>query len=317
MTAETKGLHGVMEKSLEEGVLLRERIRELLEHDGSRVTELRILMDWDVSQFVKNNLSRVEDLRKALTLTGSEQNVQAMSCKDYVAQTWGDSGLKVLDSLIESLREGHAEPNDSERRVGRFVDKEPHVIFNIFDHQTSDSKGYYVEITASGNLLVELMEQIAWLGSAFTYAQENSRHGPFQAMGYYQRSDSSRSPPTYILDTKLCPLQGDSCWFKFLQRATLAVGFPVRKRQEGEGLEIPFPLLKRIADTTITMDYDDGTIFVAESIVLYPARKLIDGIQWHIIDVTLGKEAFQVLNQSEWYQTRDIDHLTNSMAYLG
>lgn len=89
MMAVKKGLHGLVEKLLQAGALLRRSIRDqlILEHNRSQVTELEISVDWNVPQFVKNELSGVEDLRKAVTLTGSVQNAQMMSCEDYVAQT--------------------------------------------------------------------------------------------------------------------------------------------------------------------------------------------------------------------------------------
>jgi ankyrin repeat protein len=330
MMALKKGLHGVVDKLLQAGALLREAIQKqvILGRNGSQVTGVEISVDWNVSQFVKNELSGVEDLRKAVTLTGSVQNAQMMSCEDYVAQTWGNSGLKVLDTLIESLRRGHAELNDSERRAEGFVGRsmERYAESNIPDRQrvTFDSKGDTVRITVNApeKFTVDLMEQIAWLGCVFTCEQENSGHGPFLATGYYWRPfDFDYQSLSYHLVIKSCSLKGyleEPCWTNILRSATLAVGFPLRKRPEGIGLEIPFPLLLRFADISVSMDYDGGTILVGASTILFPSQKLEDGIQWHIADATSAQEAVQVIDRSpNWIQTRDIGELAEFRAYLG
>lgn len=303
-----KQLHGVVETLLQAGALIRESIREQisLEQNGSQVIKIEIWANWEISQFVENELSGVDDLRKVVTLTGSLQNAQMMSCEDYVAQTWGDGGLRFLDTLIEVLKNGGTVSSNFDGRALKFVSSRGH------------QRNMKIVAEAPQVEIVDLMEQIAWLGCLFARGKTKSEHGPFLATGFYL-SDSI--PGCYELHIQSNPRKGhlvEPCWTQILRRATLAVGFPVRKRPEGVGLEIPFPLLLRFADISVCMEYGGGTLLVGESIILFPSRKLEDGIQWHLADATSAQEAIQVIDQSsDWIRTDNIGQLAELRAYLG
>lgn len=91
----------------------------------------------------------VEDLRKVVTLTGSVKNSQLMSCEDYVAHTWHDSGLDILDTLIKALKFGDAESNIDDRMV-------------TFRSYGASLMGILIW-GATQSHIVDIMEQIAWL----------------------------------------------------------------------------------------------------------------------------------------------------------
>uniref|UniRef100_A0A093UL03 Ankyrin-3 n=1 Tax=Talaromyces marneffei PM1 TaxID=1077442 RepID=A0A093UL03_TALMA len=261
MLALQRGLHDVVEKLLQAGATLKgsilQQVATVLDEERlGKVVEIR--PSWNAPQFIQQELSgRAEGLREVITLTGSVRNAQMMSCKDYVAQTWGDSELVVLDTLIEALKTGHAVSDLSD---GPFL-----------------TTGCYSWVPSRGQ--------------------------------YFRLSVQDYSMDGYL---------DKPCLTNILQKATLAVGFPVRDRPDGIGLEIPFPLLLRFADISVSMEYDNGTILVGESAILFPSRKLSDGIQWHIANATSAQEAVQVIAQSpDWIRTQDIGHLAELRAYLG
>lgn len=308
MMALEKGLHGVAEELLQAGALSKEPIRQQLATttlDDRQVVE--IVAYWDISEFVHSQLPNekvVEDLRKVVTLTGSVKNSQLMSCEGYVAQTWHDSGLDILDTLIKALKVGDAESNIDDRRV-------------TFRSYGASVMGILIW-GATQSHIVDIMEQIAWLGCVFTCKQREHSHGPFLATANYWFSSTSPILHLPVQNYSLDGYLNEPCWTNILRKATLAVGFPVRKRKEGLGLEIPFPLLLLFADISVSMDYDGGTLLVGESTILFPAQQLVDGIQWHIADARSGQEAVQVIAQSsEWIRTNDIGQLAQHRAYLG
>lgn len=296
-------LHDVVEILLEAGALVREAIKDVVwRYHGPQWDQIELEVKWRVLHFVQNELSgNVDDLRKVVALTGSLKNAQMMSAEEYVAQTWNGSGLKVLDTFIEVLRTGYAELDISAGQK---------VTFRI-DHETTR-----ITLQTSQEHTVDIMEQIAWFESVFTYNEVKSKpRGPFLVGGYYSFSSASQC---YRLSIEHCTPIAGPCWTKILRSATLAVGFPVRKRPEGIGLEIPFPLLLRFADISVSMEYDGGTLLVGESTILFPARKLEDGIQWHVTDATSAKDAIQVIKGSpDWIRTNDIGQLAQLRVYLG
>ncbi|KUL83211.1 hypothetical protein ZTR_10023 [Talaromyces verruculosus] len=272
----------------------------------SQSSGVELEVRWRVPQFVQNELfGKVDDLRKVVTLTGSVKNAQMMSVEDYVAQTWEHNGLRVLGALIEMMQTGYAELDMPAGKTATFK---------------SDGRGLLrIALKTSQEHTVDIMEQIAWLGSVFTHGKTKPKdRGPFLATGYYWFSSTSQC---FCLSIENDPLEGyinEPCWTSILRSATLAIGFPVRKRQEGVGLEIPFPLLLRFADISVSMEYDGGTILVGESTILFPSRKLEDGIQWHVTDATSAQDAVQVINRSpDWIRNDDIGQLAEHRAYLG
>lgn len=65
-------------------------------------------LDWDVRDFFKQqkyDVKASEAFPKVITLTGSDRDVQALTCADYVSQTWpltGPDMLKLVQNVLDS-----------------------------------------------------------------------------------------------------------------------------------------------------------------------------------------------------------------------
>jgi hypothetical protein len=57
-------------------------------------------VDWELAQYCKDELYDNMSLHRVLTITGSLESAQAAACEDYVRQTWGERGLKLLDGIV-------------------------------------------------------------------------------------------------------------------------------------------------------------------------------------------------------------------------
>jgi hypothetical protein len=71
-------------------------------------------LDWDPLSFVKEQQyteSPDEALERAITLTGSANNVQALTAGEYLSQTWAATGKYVMRLVTNVLR------NTAERHV--------------------------------------------------------------------------------------------------------------------------------------------------------------------------------------------------------
>lgn len=68
------------------------------------------------------------------------------------------------------------------------------------------------------------------------------------------------------------------------QEGVTVCGFPVAKREEDEGLEIPLQLPTMIAGVKGSMEYEGDTIYVGPSRILFPTRLLRITVQWHYIE---------------------------------
>jgi hypothetical protein len=65
-------------------------------------------LQWEVPDFLRNCFAEGQELSRVLTLTGEAINAQAMSCSDYLEQTWPVLGRVLLEGLQEALYRGKA-----------------------------------------------------------------------------------------------------------------------------------------------------------------------------------------------------------------
>jgi hypothetical protein len=70
-------------------------------------------LQWEVPDFLRDYFAEGQELSKVLTLTGEAINAQAMSCSDYLEQTWPVLGRVLLEGLQEALYRGKASKMDS------------------------------------------------------------------------------------------------------------------------------------------------------------------------------------------------------------
>ena len=72
----------------------------------SQVFQANFNMDWDLPNFLRDqeyNTTLEIAVERAITITGSSSNAQALSCMDYVCQTWPSSGREVVRVLQKAL----------------------------------------------------------------------------------------------------------------------------------------------------------------------------------------------------------------------
>src|SRR5438034_1422270 len=74
------------------------------------------------------------------------------------------------------------------------------------------------------------------------------------------------------------------CWYPLFVRSVIAVGFPIRERKQGKGLEISPVVMASLAGVAFPVEYDGGLILKGLSTILIPAEPLdADGaVQWHL-----------------------------------
>ena len=63
-------------------------------------------MDWDLPNFLRDqeyDTTLEIAIERAITVTGSSSNAQALSCIDYMCQTWPSSGREVVRVLQKAL----------------------------------------------------------------------------------------------------------------------------------------------------------------------------------------------------------------------
>jgi hypothetical protein len=71
-----------------------------------QILQARFDIDWDLPNFLKGqeyDTTLEFAFERAITITGSKDNAQAMTCMDYMCQTWPSSGREVVQALKNAL----------------------------------------------------------------------------------------------------------------------------------------------------------------------------------------------------------------------
>jgi hypothetical protein len=127
--------------------------------------------------------------------------------------------------------------------------------------------------------VVEIAQQLAWLGSAL-------RISPFgDKVAYTKPILASLSTTEVFIEYQHTPVHAteQSCWLPLFSGAVIASGFPIPKRGEEMGLEIPLELLAGIGGIQHAVEFQGGVVMKGFSQMFVPVRKTDDRVQWHAI----------------------------------
>jgi hypothetical protein len=75
---------------------------------GQAVKTCRFDIDWDLSGFLKEKYINEDGLQlgSLITIVGSGEDVQALTCAEYLTQVWPTTGLETLAALQGALNNG-------------------------------------------------------------------------------------------------------------------------------------------------------------------------------------------------------------------
>lgn len=123
------------------------------------------------------------------------------------------------------------------------------------------SKENEMRITTESSSLeefIDITEEIAWFGCVFEHKDTPIVTGPFLTTPRFSASGND----TFTLSFEQYPLlfPDKLLWTKFLRDYNLVVGFSVKSREDGMGVEISFSLLLRLFDIVVPIEYRPGTI---------------------------------------------------------
>ena len=73
---------------------------------GQAVSKAKFVICWSLSEFLKEQYPEELDpqLGSLITIVGSGDDVQALTCSQYMSQVWPVTGLETLDALQEAFK---------------------------------------------------------------------------------------------------------------------------------------------------------------------------------------------------------------------
>ncbi|KAN0073022.1 hypothetical protein V8E54_009136 [Elaphomyces granulatus] len=245
-------------------------------------------------------------VEKVITLTGSARDAQALTCGQYLCQTWPSAGECVI-RLVKDVVQG----GPDHRHTCYLPD---HTKLTAWIH---DSK-FVIEVFGTGYSVAETGEQFAWLSAAL-------RSSPYTlgvacctpSIGEIRVGTSLHSSPrtttTHQIFCKLdftiqecgeCfgPSNGQ-CWHKMFRNPIIVQGYPIPNRSEpSTGLEIPLEIIAGLFRTRRVNTFNGKLFIKAFSIMLVPTRQSEDLFIWHLLYNKNGSR---------------ISYLDNTLAFTG
>ncbi|CAH0021594.1 unnamed protein product [Clonostachys rhizophaga] len=248
-------------------------------------------LDWDIHAFFENQeySNRPEDtLETVITLTGSSLDAQAATCAQYIDQTWPSTG-HVMIELIKGVlgsEDGSYQIDSSGKATLRTVIARPRLM---------------VEICGDIASVIEVGEQLAWLGAALrtSQRQEGVVYCTPQVLDLPQDSTflhqfKSRPLSADLLFCQIGFLQEDipgspepmngRCWHDVFRNPVIVRGYPIRQRVEyGTGLEMPLNIMAGLVQTQQVDRFKDKMYIKGFSTMLILTRRNEDSLYWHLV----------------------------------
>jgi hypothetical protein len=150
---------------------------------------------------------------------------------------------------------------------------------------------YTVSIDATGTecSLVELGEQLAWLGSAL-------RSSPSEEKMAYStaniRTLNSSLTPHFFLEFRIEDLKADeidqlsngNCWQPLFKNPVVVKGYPILTRDHGErGLEIPLDMMASLGDASRTTVFDRSIVIKGFCTLFVMTKRIENSVLWHFL----------------------------------
>lgn len=273
--------------------------------EGCKVT---YFVDWQPLAFLSEQDYEdqgAEAIAKAITLTGSWQDAQAFSCRDYLTQTWSLTGRQIMRLIQDLLRDCNA---------GTKVNRESYFRQKLFGHTEYEShancllgkcpngtrlSAWLVEsslvVEASGvpDFVAEIGEQLAWIGAALR--PSSCLHGVACCVPIIERIGTITSTRTDSIHCRVGfnveEYNGPSsnangqCWHAMFRRPVIVKGYPIPRRPQADtGLELSLDIMAALACTRYANVFDSKVFIKGFSTILVPTKRLDDDVLvWHLL----------------------------------
>ncbi|KIW33448.1 uncharacterized protein PV07_00300 [Cladophialophora immunda] len=239
---------------------------------GSKARGVSIRLRWTFFQALEGQFGKGDiKVESIVTLTGSVLRAQATTCGDYIRTTWPRHGpffIRLLQGLWDSYRA------NSTQRFSIPVGGDGSQIV------TGDILGTRVtmEVIQDKDMIRKLVQMLAWAGAAISSSDDIENVA-------YCHPDLTVSRGVVELDfqKRSLPANTDSCWIPLFSGASIAYDFPIPRRQDEVGLEIPLQILAALLGAVRAVEYDGGVVIKGFSSMIIPTERTGEIVQWHLV----------------------------------
>ncbi|KAL2853313.1 hypothetical protein BJY01DRAFT_244279 [Aspergillus pseudoustus] len=245
--------------------------------------EMSFFMDWNFLKFhmEQEYTAAAEDaLESAITITGHSTNSQALTCREYILQTWPSIGGSILGLIKQLLFH-------DESCCGILADGS-RIHLTCLTRET-------IRVTVQGPAycIGEVGELLAWLGSALRsstvldgvvyrtplVADIRSVEGGDNIFECnIQFSDRADDTASEVYDA-----QG-ICWHDLFRNPVVVNGYPILRRGEGiPGLELPLGMMAELSQTRYINSFNRKLLIKGFASMLAPTGVMDNVVTWHLL----------------------------------
>jgi hypothetical protein len=286
--------------------------------ESSLSYKITYTVDWDLISFLEDQEYSEQNFKAlplVITITGSREAAQALTCSQYLHQTWPSSAgeiLKLLQTLLESGTRDKATGMLFEIICGRYTPDIDYLgpLVNLSDgtilvawfnsSQRSKECRVIFEVTGSAYSVAEVGEQLSWLGSALRsspYPDQIAYCRPqvekFQVTDYKSQNAKRQYATEVSADisfeierNEFSSNANGECWHDLFRNCVVVQGYPISRRLEigaSSGLEIPLHMMACLAQANYMNTFLGIPILKGFSAMLVPTKNHDEVILWHLV----------------------------------
>ncbi|CZR67453.1 uncharacterized protein PAC_17352 [Phialocephala subalpina] len=181
------------------------------------------------------------------------------------------------------------------------------------------SKLQKVLVHASKDEIIEIAQQLAWLGCALRTSKPGNICKSTCQISW--RGGLSGGQTSMEFSTEP-PSEENSCWHALFTNPVIASGFSIDKRNDEKGLEIPIEMMTVLGGASHAVEFDGGIVIKGFSSMFVPIQRTGNSIQWHYIhnDENVRLPYWEVDSRCPsraLMDVVDLDSITTTRAFLG
>ncbi|KAF3404922.1 hypothetical protein DPV78_003397 [Talaromyces pinophilus] len=280
---------------------------------SSAAYKVTFVVRWNPLAFVNEREYKEEQdeaIGRAITLTGSAGDAQALTCAQYLSQTWPSSGSHIIQLIKDVVRAGPDNQRTCKFLNLNYYNSDSNYVFqgDLPDNTEITAwiheSNFMVEVFGTGDSLAEVGEQFAWLGAAL-------RSSPYELgvnhctplISDIHINKALQQVPGILSESHIiCEIDftfeerekqsvvaNGQCWHNLFRNPVIVKGFPILRRPQAcTGLEISLKMMIALTQARFVTTFDNKIFIKGFSTMLVPTEIEREMVTWHLLFNTDG-----------------------------
>ncbi|KAL6866794.1 hypothetical protein J3F83DRAFT_741196 [Trichoderma novae-zelandiae] len=292
--------------------------QEISHKHPSKPSKLTFEVECDIFAYMEDQgyaMDADEVLPRAITLTGSSTNAQALTIRQYVSQTWPTIKCRLVEVIQTALRAYKASGYDAASPFQNsskciFADVGMEVRVSIGEKMVN------VEAVGTARSIADIGGQLGWLATTLSTSHlkrvVSFCHPEISGFSAQPKEDGFDSTFICRINTETEHLRDNSqgintetepsrdnlpsingrCWYRLFNNPVVVTGYPIKARIGSivaAGLELPFDMMATLSECRFLTTWEGKTVIKGFSAMLIATKAQDNIILWHLLVSELGK----------------------------